>query len=250
MERLQLAESQALHLRAVHGLTHSEMAGQLAMTPAQVKALLHRARLSARRAWNQAGNWALAPLAALRQLRKGGRNALAGPAGAPALGMATILSGPFAPVADKIVASAVLAAVTLAAPSVSSPVRHAGDTARARTRIAAGPLENVSRPLPNAPGSQAQTDAGTIRADLDPEVAIEPAGDFELPPVDLPDPNDTVEEVVRKTRRELDRYGRKPKTPKDEPPLLRDIHVQPAEAVQDAKDAVDDEVGKVSKLGD
>lgn len=63
---IQPLHAQALKLRALRGLSHREMAGELHMTPAQVKALLHRARSSFRRAWDKAEGWALAPVAMLR----------------------------------------------------------------------------------------------------------------------------------------------------------------------------------------
>jgi RNA polymerase sigma-70 factor (ECF subfamily) len=63
---IQPLHAEALKLRALRGLSHREMAGELHMTPAQVKALLHRARSSFRRAWDKAEGWALAPVAAVR----------------------------------------------------------------------------------------------------------------------------------------------------------------------------------------
>ncbi len=62
---IQPLHAQALKLRALGGYSHEEMAGQLAMTPGQVKALLHRARTSFKRAWDKAESLALAPVAAL-----------------------------------------------------------------------------------------------------------------------------------------------------------------------------------------
>ncbi len=63
---IQPLHAQALKLRALGGYSHEEMAGQLSMTSSQVKALLHRARTSFKRAWDKAEGWALAPLAGLR----------------------------------------------------------------------------------------------------------------------------------------------------------------------------------------
>lgn len=56
----------ALQMRAVEGMSHREIAGRLGMTPNQVKALLHRARSSFKKAWDQAQGWLLAPLIKLR----------------------------------------------------------------------------------------------------------------------------------------------------------------------------------------
>jgi RNA polymerase sigma-70 factor (ECF subfamily) len=58
--------ARALKMRAVQGLSHREIAGRLAMSPQQVKALLHRARHSLRRAWDEAQGWAMAPLWAIK----------------------------------------------------------------------------------------------------------------------------------------------------------------------------------------
>lgn len=66
-----LSDIKPLHARAlawrnVEGLSHQEIAGKLEMSPAQVKALLHRARVSLRKAWDRAEGWALAPVLAFR----------------------------------------------------------------------------------------------------------------------------------------------------------------------------------------
>lgn len=60
--------AQALALRALEGMSHQEIAERLAISPAQVKALLHRARSSLRRAWARAEGWLLAPVFSLRAL--------------------------------------------------------------------------------------------------------------------------------------------------------------------------------------
>ena len=63
LKGIQPLHARALMLRAVAGLSHQEIAGELEMTPDQVKSLLHRARSSFRRVWDEASGWALAPLA-------------------------------------------------------------------------------------------------------------------------------------------------------------------------------------------
>ena len=60
--------AQAIALRALEGMSHQEIADRLALTPAQVKALLHRARNSLRRAWDRAEGWLLAPIFSIRAL--------------------------------------------------------------------------------------------------------------------------------------------------------------------------------------
>lgn len=66
--------SKALLLRAFAGMSHHEMAGELSMSPQQVKSLLHRARSSFRRAWQHASVVVLFPGAALRRLASKSRN--------------------------------------------------------------------------------------------------------------------------------------------------------------------------------
>lgn len=60
--------ARALAMRSVEGLSHQEIAQRLEMTPNQVKALLHRARSSLRKAWDRAESWALAPVLTMRSL--------------------------------------------------------------------------------------------------------------------------------------------------------------------------------------
>ncbi|MBA2725640.1 MAG: RNA polymerase sigma factor [Actinobacteria bacterium] len=62
LKGIQPLHARALMLRAVAGLSHQEIASELQITPIQAKALLHRARTSFRRVWDQASGWALAPL--------------------------------------------------------------------------------------------------------------------------------------------------------------------------------------------
>jgi RNA polymerase sigma-70 factor (ECF subfamily) len=68
MKEVQPSYAHALALRALAGMSHTEMANRLAMSPQQVKALLHRARSSFKKAWDRAEGWAMAPLFALRNL--------------------------------------------------------------------------------------------------------------------------------------------------------------------------------------
>jgi len=68
IEEVKPLHAQALALRALEGMSHQEIADRLAMSPAQVKALLHRARTSLRRAWNHAEGWLLAPALSIRSL--------------------------------------------------------------------------------------------------------------------------------------------------------------------------------------
>ncbi|MGH2693790.1 MAG: RNA polymerase sigma factor [Actinomycetota bacterium] len=156
---MQPLHAAALKLRAVDGLSHREMAGQLAMTPSQVKALLHRARRSFKRAWERAEGWVLAPVFALRSTFADRSHTVpgAGVAGAPNLvGMMQSLTA-----MEKAVTSAVIAAVALSGmpsepsgPTASSPMRRAA---------VAGPEVSGDRdefPAPGAGESSAPSAGG------------------------------------------------------------------------------------------
>lgn len=136
--------AQALKLRA-EGLSHEEIGERLDMTAAQVKALLHRARTSFRRAWDKAQGWALAPLFALRNLIDE-RYRAASAAGSNVVASSSALS----PLMSErsAVAAAIVAAALTGLPSAPAPstvtdgppavVRSADDDQRraafARTR--------------------------------------------------------------------------------------------------------------------
>jgi RNA polymerase sigma-70 factor (ECF subfamily) len=124
MADIQPLHARALMMRGVEGLSHREIAGQLSMTPAQVKALLHRARRSFKRHWEEAKGWALAPVlacrAAARQLRSTSQ------AGSQ-IASATAAVGPA--LAERVAASAMIVAVLAGMPgSTASPVTRARDT--------------------------------------------------------------------------------------------------------------------------
>jgi RNA polymerase sigma-70 factor (ECF subfamily) len=104
----------ALALRNVQGMSHREMASHLAMTPNQVKALLHRARVSLKKAWDKAEGWALAPLLTFRPFSNRSHDH----AGSPFVGAAPALS-PL--LAEKVAATAFAVAAVLGGfPSVAT----------------------------------------------------------------------------------------------------------------------------------
>jgi RNA polymerase sigma factor (sigma-70 family) len=122
IDQIQPLHAHALKLRVLEGLSHKEMAGRLAMTPEQVKALLHRARTSFKRAWDTAEGWALAPVLALRSL---GRTQTSD------TGQLLPVGQSFSPMlAEKVAASAVMLAVALSG-APSSP-GDAGTASRGR----------------------------------------------------------------------------------------------------------------------
>lgn len=155
---IQPLHAQALKLRALGGLSHREMAGELHMTPAQVKALLHRARSSFRRAWDKAEGWALAPVAAVRGFfsDKSGTS----PASSNFVGLTPSLSPMLA---ERMAASAVIVAVALTgAPSEPPGSREP----RARTPVAAAPIRNevVKPPADPAAPADRQEDVAVAAA--------------------------------------------------------------------------------------
>lgn len=111
--------AQALALRTLEGMSHQEIAERLAMSPAQVKALLHRARSSLRRAWDRAEGWLLAPVLSVRGLLADRSNAQAG---SPLLSAGGTLS-PL--LAERVATTALVVVVALGnfpSPSSLGPV--------------------------------------------------------------------------------------------------------------------------------
>ena len=99
--------AQALAMRTLEGLSHQEIGERLSMSPAQVKALLHRARSSLRRAWDRAEGWVLAPVLSLRSLVN---DRTSGQAGSPLMSVGGTLS-PL--LAERVAATALVVAVAL-----------------------------------------------------------------------------------------------------------------------------------------
>ncbi|HEV3473227.1 MAG TPA: sigma-70 family RNA polymerase sigma factor, partial [Actinomycetota bacterium] len=144
---LQPLYAKALAMRGVEGMSHKEIAAQLAMTPMQVKALLHRARESFRRAWEDASGWVFAPLAGIRSLLTGEKNVHA--AGAPMTAISTV-GTPL--LAEKVAASAIVVAAAIAGvgamPSTATgpaAAPHPGIAARADHVVIDDSVPDVAR---------------------------------------------------------------------------------------------------------
>jgi RNA polymerase sigma-70 factor (ECF subfamily) len=169
MNDIQPLHQKALVLRGLEGMSHEEMAGRLAMTPPQVKALLHRARRSFKRAWGKASGWALGPVVALRSM-SGGRSENASEAN-PQFGGFVSSAGSL--VAERVGASALILVAALAGVPVdsttsvaagNSPSRH--DTVQMRTHLtpvrsaAAKRRDNRSAQVSEAAASSARSVLG------------------------------------------------------------------------------------------
>ncbi|MGH2807194.1 MAG: RNA polymerase sigma factor [Actinomycetota bacterium] len=137
IQEVQPLHARALTLRAVEGLSHREIAGALRMSPDQVKALLHRARTSLRKAWDRAEGWALAPVLAFRSTFGRSESAHTTP------NLATV-APQFPYFVERVAASAVIVVVALTG-LPSSPV----DDAPGPRRVAAPiPSETPRAPSP------------------------------------------------------------------------------------------------------
>lgn len=174
IKEIQPLHASALALRAVEGLSHQEIAGRLRMTPSQVKALLHRARGSLRRAWDRAEGWALAPLFGFRHLfnerttTDAGRIASMSPSAAPFL-------------LERVAASAMLMAAALSG-MPSSPPEDGAQRSRTPSKVAAVPSQLEEAPVRAqvAPSASA-AGVSTPSAGAGDEGAIEVAASVDLP---------------------------------------------------------------------
>jgi RNA polymerase sigma-70 factor (ECF subfamily) len=122
MEEVQPSYARALALRALVGMSHNEMAGRLAVSPQQVKALLHRARKSFKRAWEKAEGWMVAPLLALRNF-DAERSGSSGLAASPALTSVTV---------EHFAASVLIIAASFSAAPSAPPAQAAAQPRNAQ----------------------------------------------------------------------------------------------------------------------
>lgn len=146
-ERVQLDETfgelhplhaSALMMRAHEGLSHREIATRLAMSPDQVKALLHRARRSFRRAWERVEVGLMAPVLLMRETF-GRRAQDASEAGAHAPNIAAVGGSGSILVVERVAAAGVIVAAALSGFSTAPPSETA--PAPQAPRISAEPPE-------------------------------------------------------------------------------------------------------------
>lgn len=135
--RIRPLHARALELRALHGLSHHEMAERLSMSPAQVKSLLHRARRSFRRSFERAGNWMVAPIVGVRNLVRR-RHA----AGSDSF---AVVTGP----AGNTLAEGAMKSVVLAAIALTSVPHLVPETPRSPQRIVTANVPSGSDALPS-----------------------------------------------------------------------------------------------------
>lgn len=224
-----LAEIQPLHaealvMRAVGGLSHQEMAGALSMSTQQVKSLLHRARMSFRRAWQEASVFALAPLATLRDLVARARHQ------EPAQQLA---SGPLTAITVERVAAAGMAAIIAISGMSSGPAQQAPEAKPSwpQDNLALPPHDgdrrqvgaegSATKPERPAPTETVEADvteapdlglADTLHAALEKELRNKPKASKPPKgkdgPIPLGKPTEQVDEVRKEAQEALESLGR------------------------------------------
>lgn len=176
ISNVQPLHARALALRAVEGLSHREIAGRLHLSPEQVKALLHRARHSLRRAWDTAEGWALVPIMGTRSFFSRSESTQAG---------SNVAS--FAPqvpyFVEKVAASAVIVVAALSGlpsspdteisrPAVVAPQIAALDVDSAKTRVVMAGARSAGSEAPEAEALDADliaTIEATVNGDQKPD---------------------------------------------------------------------------------
>lgn len=148
LDQLQPLHARALRLRNLQGLSHKEIAEQLSLSPLQVKALLHRARISFKRVWEDASGWALAPLFGIRSFLHHSTKDVGGVTPVP---MWSQVAVPL--LAEKVTASAMVVAIAIsgavASPSTAGSVPDAASNTFAEADRRASlvlPAHDVERP--------------------------------------------------------------------------------------------------------
>ena len=162
LEQIQPLHARALRLRNFQGLSHKEIADQLGLSPMQVKALLHRARSSFKRAWDSASGWVLAPVAGVRSfINNGPKDAGIG----AHLPLWTQTATPL--LAERVAASAIVVAIAFGgAPSAVTPPPATVDSVSPQ-QLALGdrPLVIQSDTATVAPPKKSRAD-GSLVADV------------------------------------------------------------------------------------
>lgn len=162
---IQPLHAHALRMRGMEGMSHVEIAGLLQMTPAQVKALLHRARSSFKKAWDKAQGWLVAPVIGTRSLDRS--------SSVSASSNLAFLSAHAPAIAEKAAASALIVFVALAGspPAPSTPsnigvsVAEAAPDAKEKVRPAR--VVAIEAPVADVPtGNTAKSEDPALTDDL------------------------------------------------------------------------------------
>lgn len=161
LEQIQPLHARALRLRNFQGLSHKEIAEQLGLSPMQVKALLHRARSSFKRAWENASGWVLAPIASVRSfIHDGSKDAGIG----AHLPLWTQTATPL--LAERVAASAIVVAIAFGgAPSTASPPSTVDSVSPQQLALGDHPLVIDSDAATVAPAKDPRA-RGSLVADL------------------------------------------------------------------------------------
>lgn len=165
LETIQPLHAHALKLRNLEGFSHKEIAQQLDISPMQVKALLHRARQSFKRAWDNASGWALAPFLAFRSLvHQGSKDA---PSLGAQLPVWTSTASPL--LAERVAASAMVVVVALSGTGAPSGPAGAPSTTSAPGASAefAGAERATTVIDPARPSAPATAEDRSVVAELD-----------------------------------------------------------------------------------
>lgn len=166
-EQIRLAEAlneiapihaEALMMRAVQGMSHVEISTELEMSTQQVKSLLHRARTSFRRAWQEASGFVMAPVAWMRSVAGRSKD----PASMHSIAAATPMT---AITMERVATSAVavvLAMSGLSGTSGSTSSWPRDDVLIAPKAAALPPMEAPSKTRASSTGKVASEDAGLL----------------------------------------------------------------------------------------
>jgi RNA polymerase sigma-70 factor (ECF subfamily) len=208
----------ALRLRAVDGLSHEELAGRLQMSPSQVKALLHRARLSFKRVLRGASGWVLAPFAALRRARnQQGPVSLGGAANAMGFFAAVQAS---LPTVQQVLTGTVVAALAVSGGASAALSNQATTKHRSRSieRVHPGSLRAASTSYVPTAQRDETVNAGRTKPPVD------TLQDLVL---DVPDVAAAADEVTETVRRKL----REHQNDDDQPPVSKPVSID-ADGIQ------------------
>jgi RNA polymerase sigma-70 factor (ECF subfamily) len=225
LTEIQPLHSKALLMRAMGGLSHQEIAGELEISPQQAKALLHRARSSFRRAWQEASGFVLAPFTALRGLMNGNRD--------PQVSGFAVAAPAVATTAERVATGAV--AVVLAVSGFNGSMTKIGSGPSA-PYVGGAFLQQVAPEGPNQ-RKQAHREMAEYAAPIEGEAGDEPSAVDRLTGV-------LATDVDKPHSREPDERDDKPR---DEGPISNttgQAGSQIERKVEDAEETVGEIIGR------